>query len=69
MRIEPHRSYLLGFSRLGIKFVLEILNSHCWMQSESTTLVQAIAAWAAFSPKSTLAVQLSWLQIQKLENV
>lgn len=49
--------------------MLEMLNSHCWMQSEPTALVQAIAARAAFCPKSTLAAQLSWLQIQKLENV
>lgn len=54
---------------LGIKFMLEILNSHCWKQLEPMALVQAIAACAAFCPKSALAVQLSWLQIQKLENV
>lgn len=49
--------------------MLEILNSHCWMQSEPTIFVQAVAACAALSPRSALAVQLSWLQVQKLENV
>lgn len=59
---------LLGFDRLGIKSTLEILHSNCCLQSEPVTVVQAVAACAALSPASMLAVWLLWLQIQKLEN-
>lgn len=50
--MEPDLNFLLGFSRLRIKSILEILHSNCWMQSEPVTVIQALAACAALSPES-----------------
>lgn len=64
--MEPDLNFLLGFSRLRIKSILEILHSNCWMQSEPVTVIQALAACAALSPESTLAALTANTEIRKL---